>query len=460
MVEDEDFWADVLGHTRDRVLVPIAGPDLNVVTVGEAKKTLTQIIALRLADRYDLDVSDARMTMGAAAAAFLRKRGRDEAERLYRVVNDIIAEFDSQSCEPLRELAAITDMQLLLSTTPDRLLAHAVNDVRFHGFPRARELTFSPNQSTGEQARNLYVPGNAETVILRLFGQAASTPQYAVHEEDQLEWLHSLLSGTGCLPDWISHALKYQPLLFIGCETPDWLGRFLLRLSSHTRLSLESKQFFFVHSPRAQEPLLSGFVSTYCRRTQVQQLEMEPAEFVTELRARWEAQTSAVKRQYHAADRGSPQSTSAPTIFISYMREDIDSARRLYDVITGLGGDVWFDERRMYPGDAWEDDILRSIRRTVRLFLPVISENTEREDEGYVFREWREAVNRSYSIPRRRFIIPVVVDEKQGELASYQQIPEDFRRLSFGYAPSGEASPGLRSLLVEEIRAMRRSGAA
>src|SRR3954451_1118978 len=233
MVEDEDFWDDLLAHIRQRVLVPIAGPDLNVVTVGEKSQTLTAIIAQRLAGRYDLDLSDTAMTMGAGAAAFLRRRGRDEAGRLYRVINDIITEFDEQPCEPLRELARITDLQLLISTTPDRLLAQAVNRVRFHGDQRARELTFSPNQSTGEQARNLRSPGEADTVILRLFGQAASTPQYAIHEEDQLEWLHSLLSGVGCLPDWVSYALKYQPILFIGCEIPDWLGRFLLRLSSH-----------------------------------------------------------------------------------------------------------------------------------------------------------------------------------------------------------------------------------
>ena len=458
MVEDEDFWADLLAHIRQRVLVPIAGPDLNVVTVDGTEKTLTQVIAQRLMQRYDLDVPSTRMTMGTAAAAFLQKRGRDEGERLYRIINDIIGEFDSQSCEPLRQLASISDLQLFLSTTPDRLLARAVNDVRFHGRPRTRELTFSPNQSTGEQARNLHGPGSADTVILRLFGQAASTPQYAVHEEDQLEWVHCLMSGTGYLPDWISYALKYQPLLFIGCEIPDWLGRFLLRMSSHTRLSLESKQTFFVHSRPAQEPLLSGFLTTYCRRTQVQQLEMEPTEFVTELRARWEAQSSG-GRQYQPADLDSPHVPSTPTIFISYMREDIESARRLCDVITDLGGDVWFDERRLQPGDAWEEDVLQSIRRTVRLFLPVISENTEREDEGYVFREWREAVNRSYSIPRRRFIIPVVVDENHGDLASYEQFPEDFRRFSFGYAPSGVVDADLRSLLVQEIRAMRRSGA-
>ena len=155
MGADEDFWDDLLAHIRQRVLVPITGPDLNAVVSDDDGGTLTQIIARRLADRYGLDVPPSRMTMGEAVGAFIRKRGRDEAERLYRVVSDIIAEFEEQPCAPLRELAGITDLQLFVSTTPDRLLARALDDVRFGGAHQVRELTFSPNQSTGEQARNL-----------------------------------------------------------------------------------------------------------------------------------------------------------------------------------------------------------------------------------------------------------------------------------------------------------------
>ena len=77
-------------------------------------------------------------------------------------------------------------------------------------------------------------------------------------------------------------------------------------------------------------------------------------------------------------------------IFISYMREDSDAARRLHDAITRLRGDVWLDERRLQPGDACDDEILTAIHRTVRLFVPIISANTEREEKGYIFREWRE----------------------------------------------------------------------
>ena len=33
-------------------------------------------------------------------------------------------------------------------------------------------------------------------------------------------------------------------MLFIGCEIPDWVGRFLLRMSNKSRLLAGRKQFF------------------------------------------------------------------------------------------------------------------------------------------------------------------------------------------------------------------------
>jgi hypothetical protein len=453
---NEDFWDDLLGHIRQQVLVPVIGPDLTVINVGTAKQTFSSLIGQRLAERYQLTVSPGTTTVGEAVEAFLRDRGQDEAERLYRVINDIIADLDPPPGDTLRDLAAITDLRLLVSTTPDRLLAKAVNEVRFQGRPMTREVSFSPNQSTLEQSRNAQPAARTETVVLSLFGQAASTPQYAIHEEDRLEWLHALLSDTASLPDWLAYPLKHQPMLFIGCEIPDWLGRFLLRMSSNTRLSLERNQFFFAGCSASHEPSLSKFFATYCRKTLVQQLEMEPAAFVAELRARWEKQAAARPRA--AVDTTGACAVDAPTIFISYMREDVDAARRLFDAIKSLGGDVWLDERRISPGDAWEQEVLTRIRHTVRLFVPIISENTERTDEGYVFREWFEAVDRARSIPRRRFIVPVVVDEDYtGDTSRYRQIPDDFGRLQFGRAPGGEPDAGLLAMLTDEIRAMRRT---
>jgi hypothetical protein len=449
--DNDDFWDDILRHIRHRVLVPVVGPDLTVAKVGDTEQTLTTLIGRRLAEKYELPVSPGRTTMGEAVAVLLRERGQREVDRLYGVIDDIIEDLNAAPGDALRNLAAIADLRLFVSTTPDRLLAQAINEVRFQGRRATRELTFSPNQSTqstSEQQRNAQPAAATDTVVLSLFGQAASLPQYAIHEEDRLEWLHALLSDKASLPEGIGSQLKEQPMLFIGCEIPDWIGRFLLRMSSNTRLSHERKQFFFVGSSTAHEPALSNFFATYWK-AQVQQLEMAPTDFVAKLRKRWEA-TRPVDGDCPPPDA---------RIFISYMREDADAAGKLYNAITELGGDVWLDKRQIRPGNAWQRDTLTAIRRTIRLFIPVISANTEREEEGYVFKEWNVAVDRALSIPRRRFIVPVIVD-KDYDPGRYKQIPDDFTRLDFGHAPAGHPDEALLATLTNEIRNMRRPGAA
>jgi hypothetical protein len=465
---NDDFWDDLLGHIRHQELVPVAGPDVTVVNVGDTEQTFTTLIGQRLAERYRLPVSPGMRTMGEAVAEVLRERGRDEVDRVYRVINDIIEDYPVPG-DALRDLAAIADLRLFVSTTPDRLLARAVNDVRFEGREVAREVAFSPSQPAIQRSRNAQAAAATDTVVLNLFGQAAPTSEYAIHEEDRLEWVHALQSDAASLPDWLAHRLKHQPMLFIGCEIPDWLGRFLLRMSSQSRLSLErDQQFFFVGNSISREPTLSNFFATYCRKTLVQQLDMEPTAFVSELHARWEKMNAARPRPAvptlgTGAGPGlaSRLAADAPSIFISYMREDADAARRLCDAITGLGGDVWFDERQIAPGDAWEQEVLTRIRSGVRLFVPVISANTEAEDEGYVFREWVEAATRSLSIMGRRFIVPVVIDSDYGgDTSRYRRIPETFGHLHFGRAPGGEPDAGLLDVLTTEIRAMRRTNAA
>ncbi len=455
---NDDFWDDLLAHIRQRVLVPVVGPDVTVVENGNADLTFSTLIGQRLVERWGLSVSPGPTTMDEAVAAFVRERGQDEIERLYRVINDIIVEVDPKPADALRDLAAIDDLRMFVSTTPDRVLAKAINEVRFQGRPITRELSFSPNQSTSEQSRNAQPASASDTVVLNLYGQAASTPQYAIHEEDRLEWMHALLSDRASLPDWVSYQLKEHPLLYIGCEIPDWLGRFLLRMSSNSRLSMERIPFFLAGCSASREPSLSSFFTTYCRKTLVQQLDMEPAAFVAELRARWQKQATARPPEVGAS--GVAPSTDTPTIFISYMREDVDAARRVCDAITSLGGDVWLDERRLSPGDAWEREILSGISRNVRLFVPIISTNTEHAEEGYVFKEWDEAADRAREIPSRRFIVPVVIDDDyDGNPSNYRQIPDAFRRLQFGRAPGGDPNLELKAMLTDEIRAMRRIAA-
>ncbi len=463
MPASEDFWDDILGHLRDRVLLPVVGPELVTVQDGDRRVSLSRLLGERVAARYQLDVSWGPLSgLDDAVGAFLAARGSREAERLYRVVNDLVSDFNPPPPEALRQLAGIRDFRLFLSTTFDPLLARAINEVRFGGEPRTRELWFSPNQSTAEQQENAREPRESDTVVFKLFGKASSTPQYAIHDEDVLEWLHVLLTETARLPEWLGDELKASPVLFLGCQLSDWIGRLLTRMASKSRLSLESKQFFIVGESVASYPALTRFFQTFCGGTRVQVLEADPAAFVAELSERWHKRNPQAAAATAAGMAQAAPPAGKGSIFISYVREDADAARRLCDALSDIGGDVWLDERRLQPGDRWEEEILASIRREVRLFLPVISRHTESREEGYVFKEWREAVERAKGIPPggRKFIVPIVIDaEYDGNPSRYRQVPDAFTVSHWGRAPGGDPDEDLVSALRDAIRDMRRKEA-
>jgi TIR domain-containing protein len=457
----EEFWGNLLRHIRHQVLMPVVGPDVTLVTTGDCEKTLDSVIGQRLAATYGLDVSPEMTTTDAAVSAYLNAHGRDYVDDLYGAIDDIILDLDPAPGKALRDLAAIDDFRVFISTTPDRMLARAVNEVRFDGEQETREIPFSPLKSTPELEEISQRATQADTVVLNLFGQTASTPEYAIHEEDRLEWIHALLTEPTSLPDWLDYQLKNRPMLFIGCEIPDWFGRFLLRLSSDKRLSLRDNPFFFVSTKR--DPALEKFFATYCRSSLVRQLEMEPAEFAAELRRRWEERRPKSPPVRPAAAGASTHVVRDKSeIFISYMREDASAAERLCKAIEDLGGSVWLDKNRLSPGAAFDTEIMTAIQgRGVRLFVPIISANTEREDEGYVFQEWRAALKRSRGIMGRSFIVPVVVDEDYaGDPTQFRRLPRDFMDFDFGCAPAGAPDERLLKMLTHEIRAMRKPDAA
>ncbi len=139
---------------------------------------------------------------------------------------------------------------------------------------------------------------------------------------------------TASLPDWLDYQLKHQPMLFIGCEIPDWIGRFLLRMSSNTRLSLERNAVLLRR--------LLNLARTVAVEISLQRIAVR----------RWSSswrwsRPSSLRSCVHAGrNKRNGEATpprlappvllrpDAPTIFISYMREDADAARRLCNAIT------------------------------------------------------------------------------------------------------------------------------
>jgi len=155
----------------------------------------------------------------------------------------------------------------------------------------------------------------------------------------------------------------------------------------------------------------------------------------------------------------SPKAASAPTgaVFLSYASEDVEAAARISAALRAAGIEVWFDRSELRGGDAWDRRIREQIH-DCRLFIPVISANSERRDEGYFRREWRLAVERAGDMAEKKaFLVPVVIDGT-GERGT--SVPDKFRELQWTRALAGETPPAfverVQRLLSPEATTMIR----
>src|SRR4029077_20009566 len=83
-------------------------------------------------------------TLNDVVCVFLAARGR--REEAYVRLRSIIKDASFEPPPALRQLAAITDFDLFVSTTADSLLETAINLERSAGAPATEVLSYSPNR--------------------------------------------------------------------------------------------------------------------------------------------------------------------------------------------------------------------------------------------------------------------------------------------------------------------------
>jgi len=76
-------------------------------------------------------------------------------------------------------------------------------------------------------------------------------------------------------------------------------------------------------------------------------------------------------------------------VFLSYASQDVEAAKKICEALRTACVEVWFDQSELRGGDVWDRQIRQKIHEC-RLFMPVVSANTEARVEGY-FRLVRRA---------------------------------------------------------------------
>jgi hypothetical protein len=485
--EAEELWEDLLAFIEEGRVIPVVGAELLTVEEDGRPVGLYRAVAERLLKKYGFsavessaepvgtgDVATARQAILRRhhelndAVSALAAAGR-RVQDLYRPINDILRALLADQKEPLsvlRELASIPRFDLFATTTADDLLARTLDTVRFAGAPQTDQIEYAPGLSSDRLRDIPEMRSSGYTAVFYLFGKACASPLYAIHDEDILEFVHSLQAGHGNVPERLFSELRGRNLLLIGCNFADWLGRFFIRLSSSSRLSSGDriKKELLADDQMARDPRLTFFLERFSQNTRV--YPGDAREFVSELSRRWSERHPVASSTVQASGAGPipgpiAGSTAGGTIFISYSSTDIGAAKKLFAALQDIGGDVaWFDKTALRPGDDWEQHILGAIQRC-GLFLPLLSANTEQRSEGYFRREWDEAAERSRRIQGRKFIFPIAIDpDYSGDMGRYGLVPERFKAFQYSHAPGGELGDTLKAELVEQLRTLRRARTA
>jgi hypothetical protein len=442
----EGFWDNLLDYIQDRTVVPVIGAELVTVREDGGEVPLYRWIARRLAGDLKLPTAElpADFELNDVVSLHLRRRG--EREELYAQIHRMLRNAALTPSEPLRALAAIPGFDLFISLTFDSLLADALGAAG----AGVQQIAYSPST-----VRDLACPKSElrQPVVFQLLGRASASPDYAICDEDLLEFLHAMQDKQR-QPRTLFDELRGNHLLILGCSFGDWLARFFLRTARNLELSQKRRRWdVLVGDQMARDAKLAQFLESFSPDTRV--VPMTAAQFVAELSMRWHAQHPAVARSAEREPVADGSRISSGAIFISYASDDLEAATRLAEGLRAAGLEVWFDRNALQMGDDWTRSIRRGIERCA-LFLPVISRQTLSEENRrrYFWREWNDADDFARGMaPGEAFIVPVVIDDTRIDRAS---LPDSFQRAQGASLPDGNVTSDAAELLVRLVRDFHR----
>jgi len=409
--DDELLWDSLLEYIAAGSIVPVIGRELLTIKGADGvDRSLYAELAGDLARRFGKPVPESpeeANPLGAVASQFLLNGG--DWRKIYASLNRVLDDRGQLPVpESLRKLTAIEPFRFYVTATFDSLLADAITEAR--GAP-PRVYAFDPEAPFPEVDTS-----DSQPTVFHLLGRASAIPNYVVTQEDAFEFAVVMLSKHMTS---IVDLLGYKNLLIIGCRFPNWLVRFLLRVTRRKRLLHTTDRSDFVVDPIARENAeLMQFLQTFHTQTEI--FTASPVAFVDELDRRW--------RAYNQSRRGAlPEAIRPCSVFLSYAHEDRDVAADVARAIEASGPPVWFDRRELGAGDEWERKIMKNIESSA-MFVPLLSRSSLRPGPRYYAAEWNSAIKYSRRWLGTPFIMPLVIDDVDPDNPI---LPDEFRAQQF-----------------------------
>lgn len=405
--EDDAKWDLLVHQILNGDIIPVIGEDI----VLNGNRTVRQILinsmcrtdGINLEEGHDLSHDGGNDNVSKRHFSYSQliyhPHYTKEKEHIYDRIKKLVEKYEKQfkASDLLKRVLSIKQFPFIITVSSDAVTENAMKRIWKERGREVKTLIFNNDPKEIDKKGDISRDSDIENpTIYYMFGKAdTNVPhRFVVTDEDMLSFCQSWLTE-GRRPKILSRVVGSKSLLFLGCNYPDWLVRFIWY---SMRDNLEKSGMLVGES---LEPSLEDFMKRVHVETQ-----KDPQHVIEQIESRL-----AMKMEELDTTRFDAPGERTD-VFISYSRNNETQARLLYDEFVKKGLNAWYDRKNLAAGDRWLPKIKDAIEST-KFFVALISESMKSQtNESHVYRrEWNMAIECAKGMGSRRgFIIPVALD--------------------------------------------------
>lgn len=441
---------DLIEKIEERKVIPIIGSDVIKIQDNGIPTTLLDSLLNRLIQKYTerdivFDFGENNLT-ASEKLNHIHALAIEVPFSFYTEVASILKEIEPLAdTSTLDKLARIKKFKFYINASFSSLLNTSII--------KHRSLTSGYYQSISldiqeKRLNDIDLPLSAnihqhlrKPIIYNLFNQFTTTrskTNVIVADDDILELLHTLTQNKDMLPS-LFELMSKSSLLFIGCNYPDWLLRFFIRVFSQEKVSHRSSRIRTV-ADILQDKNRALFISN----SDLKYFELDGSAFVDRLFN--EISNDDERQSWIRKTIGNSFS------FISYAAEDREAASNIYEELDDLDCDTYMDINRLDYGSEITFEIKQAIDNC-KIFMPVVSITTDNSvnQDRYHKHEWKYAIELYVSGKKDFQIIPIFLSQITKN--EFKSTPEIFYSLKYEILPPDRKfSESLRKRIREIIK--------
>jgi hypothetical protein len=440
-------------------VVPIIGSDMIKVKLGNECYDLMDYILVKLEEQYhesrELKFSYNEKLQLSAKEKLNHIHSYVTKEKLgfYTYIKDIMEKTEG-SCDTnsFDQLAKIRKFKLLINASFTNLVEQSVANNRPLISSKvdvfSLNITDTPLQDIEiEPSLNSISPVLSprklkKTVVYNLYGKYEwRENSFIVVDDDILELVHTINTNKDKLKT-LYELLSASSLLFIGCNFPDWLLRFFIRMFSNQKLSTSNSLYSVADILNES---LDRNRAIFISNSTIKYFDFNGNEFVNKL--------------YNKIKQIEPKwirnNKDQNYIFLSYSSDNQAKVIEIYEKLDDNDFDIFMDIRTIDFGEDISDAVKEAIDNC-KIFIPVITNetNTSTSSARFFRKEWEyaldlnEKTNPKNETSKKNIILPLFLNSiKVNELKD--TTPSRFFELKY---QGIKAENGLPSSFINRIK--------